>query len=43
MKRLLSILAAGLLLAGLGLGCGNSSKNKGINSGKDLPKPEKNG
>jgi len=40
-KRLLSILAAGLVLAGLG--CGGGSKNKGINSGKDMPKPAKNG
>jgi len=41
-KRLLSIVVAGLLAAALGMGCGGGAK-KGANSGKDLPKPEKNG
>jgi hypothetical protein len=36
MKRFLAFLIAAVLLAGLGVGCGDS-KDKGINSNRDKP------
>jgi hypothetical protein len=41
MKRWVTLLLAAVLLAGLGLGCGD--KDKGVNSGQDKPKPADRG
>jgi hypothetical protein len=43
MPRRARLILAGLLLAALALGCGGGNKNKGVNSGKDMPKPAKGG
>ncbi|MBV9123159.1 MAG: hypothetical protein JO112_07370 [Planctomycetes bacterium] len=39
MKRLLTWFLAAFLLGTLTLGCGGGAAQKGVNSGKDMPKP----
>jgi predicted small secreted protein len=43
MKRTAVLVISFLLLAGLAAGCGGGNKNKGVNSGKDMPRPAKGG
>jgi hypothetical protein len=43
MTRITALVLTFLLASVLSLGCGRSNKDKGVNSGKDMPKQVKGG